>query len=207
MTAPTRFVRRGATDRHLARCFGPRGYVLVAVLWTVVAVAACALATAVAGREAVASVTNRVALTRAAWRAEDCAARALAAVDAALAGTTPPRAAPLSGEPPSAPVWRTRDQQLHDGPDFPGGCRLAVAPVDTLAHADSAAVNGAAGTGTRSMQQVPQQARQLGPVAPDLWTVTARATDGVPAVVSVLELRVARSGVRPAVVRRRTWVE
>lgn len=200
-------VRRPAGGRDAGRCFGCRGYVLVAVLWTVVAIAACALATAVAGREAVASTANRVALARAAWRAEDCAARALAATDAALAGMVPPRATALSGEPPSATVWRTLDQQLHDVRGLPGGCRLAVASTDTLAHADSGSVSRAAGAGARPMQRAMQQMPQLGPAAPDLWTVTARATDGVPAVISVLELRIARSGVRPAVVRRRTWVE
>ncbi|HEY0777699.1 MAG TPA: hypothetical protein VGD56_07005 [Gemmatirosa sp.] len=183
------------------------------MLWTVVAVAACALATAVAGREAVASATNRVALTRAGWRAEDCAARALAATDAALAGTSAPRAATLPGEPPSATVWRTLDQQLHDVADLPHGCQLTVTPVDTLSPADSGSANEAATLRTRPMMPLALQPMQppgpaaRGPVAPDLWTVTARASEGVPAVLAVLELRVARSGVRPAIVRRRTWVE
>jgi hypothetical protein len=42
---------------------------------------------------------------------------------------------------------------------------------------------------------------------PELWTVTARGREGTPPVTAVLETRLARAGRRPAVVRRRTWIE
>ncbi|HET7584028.1 MAG TPA: hypothetical protein VFK13_03925 [Gemmatimonadaceae bacterium] len=42
---------------------------------------------------------------------------------------------------------------------------------------------------------------------PDAWILTIRARAGTPAVTVVVELRIARAGTRPAVVRRRNWLE
>jgi type II secretory pathway component PulK len=42
---------------------------------------------------------------------------------------------------------------------------------------------------------------------PEAWIVTARGAVGVPAAVSVLEVRLVRAGDRAAIVRRRTWTE
>jgi type II secretory pathway component PulK len=42
---------------------------------------------------------------------------------------------------------------------------------------------------------------------PEAWVVTARARVGAPPVTAAIELRLVRAGDRPAIVRRRTWVE
>jgi general secretion pathway protein K len=71
-------------------------FALLAVLWTLVGVAALAMGATLAARDATSTARNRIALTRAAWRAEQCAERVRAAIDAALAadsgGATPSRA-------------------------------------------------------------------------------------------------------------------
>lgn len=40
---------------------------------------------------------------------------------------------------------------------------------------------------------------------PDAWVLTARATSGQPAIESIYEIRLVRSGKRAAIVRRRQW--
>jgi general secretion pathway protein K len=40
---------------------------------------------------------------------------------------------------------------------------------------------------------------------PDAWVLTSRATSGQPAVESIYEIRLVRSGTRAAIVRRREW--
>ena len=62
----------------------PRGYALLAVLWVMTGVAALVLALSLGSRGAVATARNRMELTRAAWRAEDCLERARAVVGEAL---------------------------------------------------------------------------------------------------------------------------
>lgn len=57
-----------------------RGVALLTVLWVVTVLATLALLALVAARDAVAVVHNRTGLLRAGWRAEDCAARARAAI-------------------------------------------------------------------------------------------------------------------------------
>jgi type II secretory pathway component PulK len=42
---------------------------------------------------------------------------------------------------------------------------------------------------------------------PEAWIVAARGSVGVPAAVSVVEVRLVRAGERAAIVRRRTWTE
>lgn len=113
--------RHGAQEQRVRR-----GYVLLGVLWAVVALAALAMVAGVAGREAVAATANRVALARAAWRAEDCAARALAAVDAAMrdaggwsnAGSSPN--GPIAVAPEQlARAWRMLDLSVARSPLVP----------------------------------------------------------------------------------------
>ena len=62
-----------------------RGFALLAVLWVMTGLAVLALAAMLAAREAVAAARNRIAWTRAAWRAEGCAERVRATIDGALA--------------------------------------------------------------------------------------------------------------------------
>lgn len=61
-----------------------RGFALLAVLWVMVGLAALALAARLAARDALAAATYRVTATAARWRAEGCAERARAVIDAAL---------------------------------------------------------------------------------------------------------------------------
>lgn len=61
-----------------------RGSALLAVLWVMVGISALALAVSLSGRDAVAVTRNRTDLIRAAWRAEECMARARAAIAEAL---------------------------------------------------------------------------------------------------------------------------
>lgn len=59
-----------------------RGFVLLTVLWFLVGVTSLALAAMLLARGALSTASNRIALTRAEWRAEECLARTLAAMTA-----------------------------------------------------------------------------------------------------------------------------
>jgi type II secretory pathway component PulK len=61
-----------------------RGFALLAVLWTMMGVSALAMVALIAAREAVATAQYRTAVLRGTWFAEDCIARARAAIDVAL---------------------------------------------------------------------------------------------------------------------------
>jgi general secretion pathway protein K len=61
-----------------------RGFALLAVLWVLVGMSAMAVASLLVARSAVSAARNRVALTRARWRGEDCLERARAVIDDAL---------------------------------------------------------------------------------------------------------------------------
>ena len=61
-----------------------RGFALLAVLWVMVGLAALALAARLSARDTLAAATNRVTATEARWRAEGCAERARAVIDAVL---------------------------------------------------------------------------------------------------------------------------
>jgi general secretion pathway protein K len=93
--------RRRAIPPTAAR----RGFVLLVVLWTTVAVAALGLAATLAVREAVSTARNRVSLARASWSAEGCLAAARAEADVALA---------TSGEAGTA--WLALDSALAEAP-------------------------------------------------------------------------------------------
>lgn len=59
-----------------------RGFVLLTVLWFLAGVTSLALAAMLLARGALSTASNRIALARAEWRAEECIARALAAMAA-----------------------------------------------------------------------------------------------------------------------------
>jgi general secretion pathway protein K len=61
-----------------------RGFALLAVLWIMTGIAALGLGLSLSARGAVATARNRMELTRAQWRAEDCVERARAVVTAGL---------------------------------------------------------------------------------------------------------------------------
>jgi type II secretory pathway component PulK len=61
-----------------------RGFVLITVLWVLVAASVAALAGALSGRESFDAGRNRVSAARAYWRAQGCAEKARYAVDALL---------------------------------------------------------------------------------------------------------------------------
>jgi Type II secretion system (T2SS), protein K len=64
------------------------GFALLSVLWFLTGVMSLAFASMLVARGALATISNRVALTRAEWRAEDCLARARAAVSIVMRGPT-----------------------------------------------------------------------------------------------------------------------
>jgi len=66
-----------------------RGFALMVVLWVMVGIGILALAVALTGRNALATASNRTALTSARWRAEGCAERVRAATNDALNGVRP----------------------------------------------------------------------------------------------------------------------
>jgi type II secretory pathway pseudopilin PulG len=66
-----------------------QGFALMVVLWVMVGIGILALAVALAGRNALATASNRTALTSARWRAEGCAERVRAASNAALTEVHP----------------------------------------------------------------------------------------------------------------------
>lgn len=57
-----------------------RGFALLSVLWFLAGIASLSLASMLLARGALATSTNRIALTRAEWRAEECIARARSAM-------------------------------------------------------------------------------------------------------------------------------
>ncbi len=155
------------------------GYVLIAVLWAVVALAALAMTAGVAGREAVAATANRVALTRAAWQAEDCAARALAAADAAMSEAAMSDASTSAvGGSPNGPVgiapeqlarrWRTLDQSVARSPLLPGNDRDRGCAVRLVAAGTTVALTLAADAEDEAMHRLFGALRVPPPLADSL---------------------------------------
>lgn len=95
-----------------------RGFTLLAVLLALVGVSLLAGAGTLGTRRYVAAAANRIALTRAAWRSEDCVARARAAIERALSA---------DGEDPTrlAARWRALDDSIA------ADAGLAAAPLCT----------------------------------------------------------------------------
>jgi type II secretory pathway component PulK len=61
-----------------------RGFALLATLWLITAMGAVALSASLSARDAAAATRNRLAATRALWRAEGCAERVRSRLDRAL---------------------------------------------------------------------------------------------------------------------------
>jgi type II secretory pathway component PulK len=117
-----------------ARTRGRDGFALLAALWLLVGVSALVLAVALAGREATHAARNRVALTRARWRAADCLERARAALAAAVA-RDPARA------PGAAPAgWSAADRAVAESPLVPAECALRVRAAGTRVDVNTADV-------------------------------------------------------------------
>jgi hypothetical protein len=89
------------------------GFALLAVLWVLVSAAVLSLLLLRTAREAVGAATNRRSATLAEWSAEGCAARARAAIDAALDGPAPDAA------------WSALDRDLPGSPAL-AGCEVAL---------------------------------------------------------------------------------
>jgi hypothetical protein len=180
---------------RVCRCSRRRGFVLITVLWIVVALSATAMGVALLARHGVATARNRLELLRARWRAEDCLARAQVAIeDAAAANVTDPlqpatwtrlnrivEASPVVTAIPCT-VW-LRDRRRALSADS-----LGVAGPDTLEEAAPVPTIGA---------PAPE---------PGGWVLTVRATSGdAPVLAAAIEVHLVRAGERAAIVRQRTW--
>lgn len=107
-----------------------RGFVLLAVLWVMVGVAVLALTVSLSAREAVQAVRNRIDLSRAEWRAEDCLSRARAVVDDALM---------QSSQNQQAPGWLDIDRILASSALLRvDGCDLSAHAAGTLVDVNTA---------------------------------------------------------------------
>lgn len=98
------------------------GFALLAVLWVMVGVATLALGASLSSRDAVAAAANRASATRAFWIAEDCLARAQAAIDEALA---------VEGTPDRRDrAWSALDTVVLSSPLLPiADCSLSLRPA------------------------------------------------------------------------------
>jgi general secretion pathway protein K len=111
-----------AAPRSACRMRGRDGFALVSVLWLMVGISALALVANLAAREGVAAARNRADLALAAWRAEDCLARARAAIGDALIAAR--------DEAPGASVWGRMDEEVARSPLLPGtACEVALRPA------------------------------------------------------------------------------
>ena len=107
-----------------------RGFALLAVLWVMAAAAALGLTVSLAAREAVATARNRTGATRAMWRAEDCLARARAAIADALV-------VPRSSQRGEASVWLRLDSVVATSAlAAPARCRVSMRAAGVLLDAN-----------------------------------------------------------------------
>ena len=106
------------------------GFALHVVLWVMVAAAAVSLAGAAIGRDEFDATRNRISLERAHWNATDCAERARAIIDAALAGAQSLDIA--------ARAWRAIDKRLAESPLVQGReCTVSAEAAGTRADINS----------------------------------------------------------------------
>jgi type II secretory pathway component PulK len=110
-------VRPGGIARVRGTTPGERGFALVSVLWVVVGVSALAMVASLTAREAVQAARNRSSLLAAHWQAEDCVARARAAIAAVLADA--------GGEAGPGNLWDELDQRVADA-TLLAGCRVTL---------------------------------------------------------------------------------
>lgn len=73
----------------MTRRWSRTGFALLAALWVIVGLSAMTLTGLLVARDVSTAAENRIMLTRARWRAEECLERALAVVDDALSGRIP----------------------------------------------------------------------------------------------------------------------
>jgi len=109
-----------------------QGFVLLAVLWILVAGEAIALALTLACRRATLAALNRSAIDRASWQAEGCAQRTRAVIGSVLQPRT------VSDEP-SAFSWSTLDSAVmiaFDGDS--ADCSIALEPTGTTIDVNTA---------------------------------------------------------------------
>jgi general secretion pathway protein K len=105
-----------------------RGFVLLAVLWVLVALATLGIALSLVGRDAIDATQNRVSLARAHWLAEGCVnvVRSMAATE--LADPTRADAA-----------WRALDDVVGDSPLTRNtGCDVSVRPASATLNVNTA---------------------------------------------------------------------
>lgn len=112
-----------------------RGFVLLAVLWVVMAMAGLTLMASLASRTLVRGSTRRVELLDGFWRAEDCLARARLVIDAALAGEQRSFGS-------SNTTWRSLPVRLRDAPLL-SGCldEISVVGVGSVVDVNSASAD------------------------------------------------------------------
>jgi len=108
-----------------------QGFALLAVLWILVGLTALALTLNLAGRSAIATTQNRLALARARWRAEGCLEITRALITQVLAGRADWLVAPAS--------WTTLDQAVHLAPPFiESHCTVDLRPTGIALNVNSA---------------------------------------------------------------------
>lgn len=93
-----------------------RGFALLAVLWIIAGAAVVAMGVALAARERVRTAFNRSTLLRAEWNADDCVARATAALDGLLLRRAGPAGGGGAAPSDSLPLLVARDPAVRDCP-------------------------------------------------------------------------------------------
>jgi hypothetical protein len=172
-----------------------RGFVLITVLWIVVALSATAMGVALVARHGVASARNRLELLRARWRAEDCLARAQVAIeDAAAANAT---------DPLQPAAWARLNHAVEESPVVTAiPCRVWLRDRRRALAADSLGV-----AGPDTLEEAAPVPTIGAPVPePGGWVLTVRAASGeAPVLAATIEVHLVRAGERAAIVRQRTW--
>jgi type II secretory pathway component PulK len=115
------------------------GFVLLAVLWVMVGVAALGLALWLAARNAIRSSENRRAATIAAWRAEGCAERARSVIEDVLNGQVGGMSGMSVTSVYSRGGWRTLDRTLRESPLMhANGCAVELRAAGSTIDVNSA---------------------------------------------------------------------
>lgn len=101
-----------------------RGVALLTVLWLLVVAGTLTLTISAGGRDASAASDNRAMMVRASWQAQGCAARVVAALDAAMRSAAPGREREA--------VWRHLERAAPVmGADDPAGCRVVMRSTES----------------------------------------------------------------------------
>lgn len=109
-------------------CRARKGFVLLAVLWVLVGLAALGLALSLVGRDAIGATQNRVSLARAHWLAEGCVSAARAVI-----------ADELADHDRAGATWRAIDDVVAASPALRVmGCDLSVRAAGTALDVNTA---------------------------------------------------------------------